>query len=80
MWLKKDMLPPAPAGTDWSLRQRGDAVQLRLHTKGVFGKEVARWGTEEFSRLTPDPVTALVEVATQMAAEHDAGTGSPAAA
>jgi hypothetical protein len=80
MWLKKSMLPPAPAGTEWSLRQRGDSVLLRLHTKGMFGTEIARWGTDRFSRLTPDPVTALIEVATQMASEHQAGTAAPAAA
>ncbi|GAA4288813.1 hypothetical protein [Georgenia daeguensis] len=79
MWLK-DMLPPPPAGTSWSLHRRGDSVQLRLHAKGILGHELARWGTETFSHLTPDPVTALTEVATQMAAEHRARSGSQSAA
>jgi hypothetical protein len=79
MWLK-DTLPPPPPGTAWSLHRHGDSVQLRLHAKGLLGHELARWGTEDFSRLTPDPVTALTEVATQMASEHRAGTDSHTAA
>ncbi|MCK6212260.1 hypothetical protein KZX45_17090 [Georgenia sp. EYE_87] len=78
MWLK-DTLPPPPPGTAWSLHRRGDSVQLRLHAKGFLGHEIARWGTEDFSHLTPDPVTALTEVATQIAAEHRAGNSQSAA-
>ena len=66
MRLKKSMLPAPAPGTEWSLRQRGDSVRLRLRTKGLFGTEIGRWSTEAFSRLAPDPVTALTDVATQM--------------
>ena len=71
MRLSKSMLPAAPPGTEWSLRQRGNKVRLRLRTKGLFKSEIGRWSTEDLARLAPDPITALNDVATQMASgEH----------
>ncbi len=66
--IPKNALPQAPEGLVWSLRQRGDAVRLQLRTRGLRREVVADWGTEAFSALAPDPATALLEVATQMAA------------
>lgn len=63
----KKAFPEAPEGLVWSLRRRGDAVQLQLRTRRLRREVVADWSTEAFSTLAPDPVTALTEVATQMA-------------
>ena len=59
-------LPKPSKGLAWSLRRRGDAVELRLRTRGLRRKVVASWSAESFSQLSPDPATALTEVATQM--------------
>jgi len=78
MRLNKSMLPAPPPGTEWSLRQRGNSVRLRLRTKGFFGNEIGRWSTENLSRLTPDPITALHDVATQMASGDHLEVGAAA--
>lgn len=67
MRLTRRSLPGAPEGLAWTLRQRGDIVALRLRTRGIRRKVVAGWSTESFSSLLPDPTTALMDVATQMA-------------
>ncbi|WP_127128737.1 hypothetical protein [Georgenia sp. SYP-B2076] len=68
----KNVLPEAPEGFAWSLRRRGDAVELRLRTRGLRREVMAAWSTENFSSLAPNPADALVEVATQMAGNVDA--------
>ncbi|TRW46048.1 hypothetical protein [Georgenia yuyongxinii] len=67
----KDILPTPPPGTRWSLRRRGGHVTLTLRARGVRRRTLATWNTEAFSELTPDPGTALLDVATQMAARLD---------
>ncbi|KAE8765154.1 hypothetical protein [Georgenia thermotolerans] len=69
-------LPAAPEGLVWSLRRRGESVQLRLRTRGVWPKVVAAWSTDAFSRLSPDPGTALKEIATQIKANAGYSTAA----
>lgn len=61
-------LPAPPEGTAWSLRRRADVVSLRLRTRGLRGRTLASWRTENFSALDPDPEAALRHVASQIAA------------
>ncbi len=68
MRARKAGLPDAPEGLAWSLRRRGECVQLRLRTRGLWPRVLAEWSTDAFSSLAPDPDTALIEVATQMRA------------
>ncbi|WP_448070573.1 hypothetical protein [Georgenia yuyongxinii] len=63
----KEVLPTPPRGARWCLGRRGDHVTLTLRTRGLRRRVLATWDTQAFSELTPDPVTALREVATQMA-------------
>ncbi|MFD1505786.1 hypothetical protein FE374_00695 [Georgenia yuyongxinii] len=67
----KEVLPTPPRGTRWSLTRREDDVTLTLRARGPRRRVLATWSTEAFSELTPDPVTALMDVATQVAARFD---------
>jgi hypothetical protein len=67
----KEVLPAPPRGTRWSLTRRGDDVALTLRFRRPRRRVLATWSTEAFSELAPDPVTALRDVATQMAGRVD---------
>lgn len=73
MRVRKTELPEPSEGLEWSVRQRGDAVVLRLRERGLRGRVLATWSTKSLSGLTPDPETALRQVATQLAAHVPAG-------
>lgn len=67
MRVRRSMLPPPGDGLAWSVRQKGDAVELRLREQGVRRRVLATWSTNESSKLQPDPDTALHQVAAQLA-------------
>lgn len=68
MHVRKEDLPDPGENLEWTVRQRGDEVELRLRSRGLRRRTLASWRTTECHALTPDPETALHQVATQLLA------------
>ncbi|NMR21674.1 hypothetical protein [Cellulomonas fimi] len=50
-------------------------MKLQLRERRIRRRVVASWSTEAFSRLSPAPLPALLEVATQMSASSGRAAG-----